>query len=76
MVDHEAICDCPFMDHCQTYTDPLIGKGRKGPEGMGCHVQNDVYRGKHCRKFALTYLTMVLEDAAKHLPSHANQPTG
>ena len=65
-MDHEAICDCPFMDHCETFGDPLIDKVRKGPDGLGCRDQNDIYRGRHCRTFACAYLSMVVSDVLKH----------
>jgi len=61
-MDHEAICDCPFKDTCETYADPLIGESRKGPDGLGCAGVNDIYRRKHCKTFGCRYLSMVLSD--------------
>jgi len=68
-MDHEAICDCPFLARCETFADPLIDQRRKGPEGLGCQGQNDRYRGKHCKTFACAYLSMVLTDALKPTPT-------
>ena len=67
-MDHEAICDCPFMARCETHADPLIGEKRKGPDGLGCQGQSDTYRGKHCRSFACAYLSIVVADALKTTP--------
>jgi len=64
-MDHEAVCDCQFAEHCQTFNDPLIDEARKGPEGLGCRGQNDIHRGKHCRTFACAYLSLVVTDALK-----------
>lgn len=64
-MDHEAICDCPFRSCCATFSDPLIDDGRKGPDGMGCLRQSDVYRTKHCKTFCCTYLSTVLSDVLK-----------
>ena len=61
-MDHEEISDCPFKDHCAAFSDPLIGDNRKGPSGLGCQGQNDIYRGRHCRKFACAYLSVVISD--------------
>ena len=62
-MDHEALCDCPFVDRCSTFSDPLIDRVRKGPEGFGCHDQNDHHRGRHCRTFRCSYLTLLVADA-------------
>lgn len=64
-MDHEEISDCPFKDHCAAFNDSLIADNRKGPGGLGCRGQNDIYRGKHCRKFACAYLSMVVSDGLK-----------
>ncbi|MGB2819450.1 MAG: hypothetical protein WBF17_00610 [Phycisphaerae bacterium] len=64
-MDHDAVCDCHFRGHCDTFNDPLIDDARKGPTGLGCRQQSDVYRGRHCRPFACAYLSMVLTDALK-----------
>jgi len=61
-MDHEAICDCPFMEECSTFNDRLISQAQKGPEGMGCVDQNDVYRSKHCKSFSCKYLSVMLSD--------------
>lgn len=61
-MDHEEISDCVFKDHCATFSDSLIGDNRKGPSGLGCRGQNDIYRGKHCRKFTCAYLSVVISD--------------
>lgn len=65
-MDHEAICDCPFRDGCQTFSDPLVDDRRKGPDGLGCARQNDVYRGEHCRTFRCAVLSMVVSDVLHH----------
>lgn len=67
-MDHEAICDCPFMDRCQTYADPLVGRSRKGPSGLGCTGRNDLYRRQHCKTFGCAYLSMVLSGLISHRP--------
>ena len=73
-MDHEAICDCHFRQRCETFRDPLIDDDRKGPEGHGCVGQSDLYRGKHCKSFTCSYLTMVLTDALKQpLPDPAHE---
>lgn len=66
-MDHESICDCRFLEQCETFADSLIGRDRKGAGGFGCYGQDDVYRSKHCRTFTCSYLCMVLTDAA-HQP--------
>ena len=66
-MDHEQVCDCPFRDTCATFNDPLIDQRRKGPDGLGCRGRNDIYRGKHCRIFRCTYLSMVFSDAIGHV---------
>ncbi len=65
VMGHENICDCPFKDHCAAFDDPLIDDDRKGSNGLGCRGQNDIYRGKHCRKFACAYLSMVVSDGLR-----------
>ena len=70
-MDHQAICDCGFRGHCETYNDSLIDDARKGPGGLGCREQSDIYRGKHCRTFACSYLSMVISDGLKQpVPAH------
>jgi len=64
-MDHDETCDCHFQRSCATFNDSLIEDARKGPEGFGCRGGNDVYRGKHCRTFRCSYLTMVLSDTLK-----------
>ena len=59
-MDHEAICNCPFMDTCETYADTLVAEARKGPDGLGCRGTGDLHRREHCKPFACRYLTMVL----------------
>ena len=59
-MDHETVCNCPFMDTCETYADPLVAEARKGPEGRGCTGANDEHRRKHCKPFACRYLSMIL----------------
>ena len=66
MVDHETICNCRFMDRCETFNDPLIDEARKGPGGSGCRGRDDFYRGRHCRTFACAYLSVVISDAVRH----------
>jgi len=65
-MDHEDVRDCPFMRNCATFADPLIDEARKGPGGLGCRNQSDTYRGKHCKAFACSYLSMVVSDVLKH----------
>ena len=67
-MDHDAICDCPFQEHCQTHADPLVDEARKGPEGMGCTGANDHHRQRHCKAFACQYLAVVFSDLIR---SHA-----
>jgi hypothetical protein len=67
-MDHEAMCDCLFKGRCATFNDPLIDEARKGPDGLGCRQQSDLYRGRHCHTFACAYLTMVFTDALKQPP--------
>ncbi len=64
-MDHESICNCQFREHCETFIDPLIDKARKGPTGLGCREQNDLYRAKHCHTFSCAYLSLVLSDALR-----------
>jgi len=61
-MDHEAICDCPFKDTCQTFRDPMVASCEKGPAGRGCEGVNDIHRRRHCRAFACKYLSIVLSD--------------
>jgi hypothetical protein len=70
-MDHEAICDCPFLARCASFGDPLISEDRKGPRGMGCTGQSDLYRSRHCRSFGCQYLSMVISDAMKQPPPNA-----
>ncbi len=75
-MDHEVLCDCPFMDGCATFNDPLISKDQKDPQGLGCRQQTDIYRGKHCRTFACAYLSMVVSDAFRQpMPKTASKET-
>ncbi|HUS91516.1 MAG TPA: hypothetical protein VM695_06675 [Phycisphaerae bacterium] len=67
---HEAICECAFTARCTTFDDPLIDEARKGPTGLGCHQQSDVYRAQHCKPFACKYLTVVFHDALKQPTPH------
>jgi len=64
-MSHEAVCDCQFMDHCATFNDSLVDELRKGPAGLGCRGQDDIYRSKHCRTFACSYLSMVVSDVLR-----------
>jgi len=57
---HEEICDCCFIRHCATFDDLLIDDARKGPEGLGCRQQSDVYRAKHCHVFRCMYMSVVI----------------
>ncbi len=59
-MDHEAICDCPFKDTCQTYADPMVQACEKGPAGRGCEGVSDEHRREHCKAFTCKYLTVVL----------------
>ena len=69
-MDHEAICDCPFLAHCAAFDDPLIGEDRKGLDGFGCQGQSDVYRNEHCHHFRCAYLVVVLSSAiSRPVPS-------
>ena len=61
-MDHEAICNCPFMDTCETYADDLVPGARKGPDGLGCAGASDTHRREHCKTFACRYLTSVFAD--------------
>ena len=74
-MDHEAICECLFAARCATCADPLIDEARKGPTGLGCHQQSDVYRSKHCKPFACKYLTVVFDDAL-HRPAGGGTNSG
>ena len=64
-MDHEAICDCPFLGHCATFSDRLIDPARKTAGGLGCRGENDVYRGRHCHTFSCSYLSIVISDALR-----------
>ena len=59
-MDHEAICDCPFKDSCQTFDDPMVAGCEKGAAGRGCQGASDIHRRSHCRAFACKYLSTVL----------------
>jgi len=63
---HDDLHDCPFMGECATFADALIDEMRKGPGGLGCRGQSDIYRGKHCKAFACSYLSMVISDVLRH----------
>lgn len=65
-MDHEALCDCQFVDTCPTFADKLIREARKGPDGLGCRERNDHYRARHCRTFACAYLSAVVSDVLRH----------
>jgi len=62
----QALCDCHFKEHCPTFNDPLVDDERRGPKGLGCLGQTDLYRGKHCQTFVCAYLSTVLSDALKN----------
>ena len=66
-MDHERICDCAFASRCESFKDRLIDESRKGPDGLGCRAQSDVYRAKHCKTFRCVYLCAVISDGLKHL---------
>jgi hypothetical protein len=72
-MDHDAICDCLFLPRCETFHDPQIDQERKTSLGFGCREQSDVYRARHCRRFACAYLSMVVTDA---MGSHPAKPAG
>ena len=72
---HETVCDCIFINTCETYADSLIIEARKGKAGLGCTDANDIHRRQHCKTFACRYLSMVLADMMGHHPT-GNTPKG
>ena len=55
-----ALEDCPLRHQCPAYADPLIDRRRKGPMGLGCHGQTDLYRKRHCKTFRCRLLVEVM----------------
>jgi len=73
-MDHEAKCDCQFLETCPTFEDRMVSGRMKGPTGLGCTGQTDVYRGKHCRTFACAYLSIAVSNALRQPPYQVGRP--